>query len=42
MILSGILAAEIARLQGSLSVNGWRMIQQVTHEEWAAIICEEA
>jgi ribosomal protein L11 methyltransferase len=41
MILSGILAAELSQLQGSLSANRWRIIQQVTHEEWAAIICEE-
>jgi ribosomal protein L11 methyltransferase len=41
LLLSGILAAEIPQLQRGLLRQGWRIIQEVTREEWAAVICAE-
>jgi ribosomal protein L11 methyltransferase len=41
LILSGILAAEVPQLQRRLSTPGWRISQQTTREEWAAVVCAE-
>jgi ribosomal protein L11 methyltransferase len=42
VILSGILASEVPQLQQKLSTHSWRVVQQTSQEEWAAIVCEEA
>lgn len=42
VILSGILTSEVPQLRRGLSRHGWRIIQQASQEEWAAIVCEEA
>jgi ribosomal protein L11 methyltransferase len=41
VVLSGILTSEIPRLQQRLSAEGWRTVEQVSQEEWAAVVCEE-
>ncbi|HXH09882.1 MAG TPA: 50S ribosomal protein L11 methyltransferase [Alphaproteobacteria bacterium] len=42
VIFSGILISEVSQLQRALSAQGWRITQQASQEEWAAIVCEEA
>lgn len=41
VVLSGVLTTEVPRLRGGLSAEGWRIIAQVSQEEWAAVVCEE-
>jgi ribosomal protein L11 methyltransferase len=41
VILSGILSAEVGQLQRGLVTHGWRIIRQVSREEWTAVICAE-
>jgi ribosomal protein L11 methyltransferase len=42
VILSGVLTSEVPQLEQALSVHSWRVIQQVSQEEWAAVVCAEA
>jgi len=42
VILSGILTAEVPQLRGGLSAHQWRITQQVSQEEWTAVVCQEA
>ena len=41
-VLSGILTTEVPQLRRGLSADGWRIAEQVSQEEWAAVVCEEA
>jgi ribosomal protein L11 methyltransferase len=41
-VLSGILTTEVPQLRRGLSAEGWRIAEQVSQEEWAAVVCEEA
>ena len=41
VILSGVLTSEVPQLQHKLSTRGWRVVQQASQEEWAAVVCEE-
>jgi ribosomal protein L11 methyltransferase len=40
VILSGILTAELPQLRRGLTRHGWRLVQQLAQQEWAAVICE--
>jgi ribosomal protein L11 methyltransferase len=42
VVLSGILTTEVPQLRRGLSADGWRITEQVSQEEWAAVVCEEA
>jgi ribosomal protein L11 methyltransferase len=42
VVLSGILSTELPQLQAGLLTHRWRITQQVTQEEWSAVVCEEA
>jgi ribosomal protein L11 methyltransferase len=42
VVLSGILTTEVPQLRSGLSAHGWRLTQQVSQEEWTAVVCEEA
>jgi ribosomal protein L11 methyltransferase len=41
VVLSGVLTTEVPRLRDGLSAEGWRIVAQVSQEEWAAVVCEE-
>jgi ribosomal protein L11 methyltransferase len=41
VILSGLLTSEVPQLQRELATHGWRVLQQLSQEEWAAVVCEE-
>ena len=41
VILSGMLSVEVGQLQRGLVTHGWRIIRQVSREEWTAVICAE-
>jgi ribosomal protein L11 methyltransferase len=41
IVLSGILTTEVPQLRRGLSAEGWRLIERVSQEEWAALVCEE-
>jgi ribosomal protein L11 methyltransferase len=41
-VLSGILSTELPQLRRGLSAHGWRIAQQVSEDEWTAVVCEEA
>jgi ribosomal protein L11 methyltransferase len=41
VILSGILMTEVPQLRGGLLAENWRIIAQVSQDEWAAVVCEE-
>jgi ribosomal protein L11 methylase PrmA len=41
VVLSGVLTTEVPQLRDGLSAEGWRIIAQVSQEEWAAVVCEE-
>ncbi len=41
VVLSGILTTEVPQLRSGLSVHRWRITQQVSQEEWTAVVCEE-
>ena len=41
VVLSGILTAEVPQLRRGLSAEGWRLIEQASQEEWAAVVCME-
>jgi ribosomal protein L11 methyltransferase len=40
VILGGILSVEVRQLQRGLSRHGWRIIRQVSCEDWVAVACE--
>jgi ribosomal protein L11 methyltransferase len=42
VVLSGILSTEMPSLRRELLTQGWRIVHQVTQEEWTAAVCEEA
>ena len=42
VVLSGVLTTEVPQLRGGLGAEGWRVVSQVSQEEWAAVVCEEA
>ncbi|MBI3329608.1 MAG: 50S ribosomal protein L11 methyltransferase, partial [Nitrospinae bacterium] len=42
VILSGILSSEVPQLRRGLTRHRWHLMRQVTQEEWAAVVCEEA
>jgi ribosomal protein L11 methyltransferase len=42
VVLSGILTTEVPQLRRGLAAEGWRITEQVSQEEWAAVLCEEA
>jgi len=42
VVLSGILTTEMPQLRSGLSAHQWRITQQVSQEEWTAVVCQEA
>jgi ribosomal protein L11 methylase PrmA len=42
VVLSGILTTELPQLRSGLLAQQWRLTQQVSQEEWTAVVCQEA
>jgi ribosomal protein L11 methyltransferase len=42
VVLSGILTTEVPQLRSGLLAQQWRLTQQVSQEEWTAVVCQEA
>jgi ribosomal protein L11 methylase PrmA len=40
--LSGVLTSELPQLRAGLVAHGWRLTREVSQEEWAAVVCDEA
>jgi ribosomal protein L11 methyltransferase len=42
VVLSGILTAELPQIRAGLVTHGWRLTREVSQEDWAAVVCDEA